>query len=113
MQPLPIPTEKFDIVTMDFITDLPECNGKNALMVCCNKLGKLSRSVPTWVEENHLAAPEVAKLFFANWVRHYGVAKRLVHDRDNHFTALFWHALWAMLELRTFFGSAYHPQTDS
>ena len=31
---------------MDFITGLPERNGKNALMVCCDKLGKLSRLVP-------------------------------------------------------------------
>ena len=97
MQPLPIPTEKFDTVTVDFITGLPECNGKNALMVCCDKLGKLSRLVPTWVGENRLSAPEVAKLFFANWVRYYGVPKRLIHDRDVRFTASFWRALWAML----------------
>ena len=72
---------------MDFITGLPKRNGKNALMVCCDKLGKLSRLVPTWVGENRLSAPEVAKLFFANWVRYYGVPKRLIHDRDVHFTA--------------------------
>ena len=51
---------------MDFITGLPKRNGKNALMVCCDKLGKLSRLVPTWVGENCLSAPEAAKLFFAN-----------------------------------------------
>ena len=82
---------------MDFITSLPKCNGKNALMVCCDKLGKLSRLVPTWVGENHLSAPEVAKLFFPNWVWYYGVPNRLVHDRDICFTASFWRTLWAML----------------
>ena len=97
---------------MDFITGLLECNNKNVLMVCCDKLGKLTRLVPTWVGENHLATPEVAKLFFANWVWYYGVPKRLVHDRDMHFTASFWRALWAMLGMRTLFSSAYHPQTD-
>ena len=97
---------------MDFITGLPKRNGKNALMVCCDKLGKLSRLVPTWVGENCLSAPEVAKLFFANWVRYYGVPKRLIHDRYVCFTALFWHALWAMLGTQTLLSSAYHPQTD-
>ena len=97
---------------MDFTTGLPELNGKNALMVCCDKLGKLTRLVPTWVEENHLAAPEVAKLFFANWVRYYGEPRRSVHDRDIRLTASFWHALWAMLGMQTLFSSAYHPQTD-
>ena len=97
---------------MDFITGLLECNGKNALMVCCDKLGKLSRLVPTWVVENHLSAPKVAKLFFANWVCYYGVPKQLIHDHDVRFTALFWRALWAMLRMRTLFSSAYNPQTN-
>ena len=82
---------------MDFITGLVECNDKNVLMVCCDKLGKFTPLVPTWVGKNQLAAPEVAKSFFANWVRYYGVPRRLVHDRDVCFTALFWHALWAIL----------------
>ena len=97
---------------MDSITSLPKCNGKNALMVCCYKLGKLTRLVPTWVWENHLAAPEVVKLFFANWVWYYGVPKWLAHDHDDHFTASLWRALWAMLGMRTLFSSAYHLQTD-
>ena len=97
---------------MDFITGLPKRNGKNALMVCCNKLGKLSRLVPTWVGGNHLSAPEVAKLFFANWVQYYGESNRLIHNHDIHFTASFWRALWAMLRTQTLFSSAYYPQTD-
>ena len=94
---------------MDSITGLPEHSGKNVLMVCCDKLRKLTRLVPTWVGENHLAVPEVAKLFFVSWVQYYGVPKRLMHDRDVHFTASFWHALWAMLGMRASFSSAYHP----
>ena len=82
---------------MDFVTSLPEPNSKNALMVCCIKLGKLTHLVPTWVWENQLSMLEVAKLFFANWVRNHGVPKWLVHDCDICFTALFGRALWAML----------------
>ena len=97
---------------MDFISGLSERNGKNALMVCCNKLGKLTSLVPTWVGENHLAAPKVAKLFFANWVRYYGVPKWLIYDRDICFTVSFWRALWAMLRMQALFSSVYHPQTS-
>ena len=97
---------------MEFIIGLPKRNNKNALMVCCDKLGKLSHLVPTWVGENFLSAPEVAKLFFANWVRYYGAPEWLIHDRDVCFTASFWRALWAMLGMRTLFSSAYYPQTD-
>ena len=67
---------------MDFITGLPERSNKNALMVCCDKLGKLTCLILTWVGENHLSVPEVAKLFLANWVWYYGIPKWLVHDYD-------------------------------
>ena len=81
---------------MDFITGLPKRNGKNALMVYCDKLEELSRLVPTWVGENRLSAPKTAKLFFVNWLWYYGVPKWLIHNRDIHFTASFWRALWAI-----------------
>ena len=62
-------------------------------MVVLNKMGKLSRLVTCRVGENQLTAVEVAKLFFENWVRFFGVPKYVIHDRDIHFTALFWRAL--------------------
>ena len=94
---------------MNFITGLPECNGKNALMVCCDKLGKPSRLIPTWVGEDQLSATKVSKLFLTNWVWHYGIPKQLIHDCDMHFTVLFWYALWAMLGMQNLFITAYHP----
>ena len=94
---------------MDFITGLPEYNGKNALMVCCNKLSKLTRLIQTWVVESQLSVPEVAKLYFSNLANYYGVPQWLVYDHDMHFTALFWDALWAMLQTQTLLNSAYHP----
>ena len=91
------------------MTDLPEVNGYNALMVVLDKMGKLSRLVSCRAGENQLTAPEVAKLFFENWVRFFGVPKYVIHDRDVRFTASFWKALWSIMGTRTLFSSAYHP----
>ena len=91
------------------MTDLPEVNGYNALMVVLDKMGKLSRLVPCRAGENQLTAPKVAKLFFENWVRFFGVPKYVIHDRDVRFTASFWKALWSIMGTRTLFSSAYHP----
>ena len=91
------------------MTDLPEVNGYNALMVVLDKMGKLSRLVPCRAGENQLTAPEVTKLFFENWVRFFGVPKYVIHDRDVRFTASFWKALWSIMGNRTLFSSAYHP----
>ena len=75
------------------MTDLPEVNGYNALMVVLDKMGKLSRPVSCRAGENQLTAPEVAKLFFENWMRFFGVPKYVIHDRDVRFTAAFWKVL--------------------
>ena len=91
------------------MTDLPEVNGYNALMVDVDKMGKLSRLVPCRARENQLTAPEVAKLFFENWVRFFGVPKHVIHDRDIHFTASFWKALWSIIGTHMLLSSTYHP----
>ena len=88
------------------MTDLPEVNGYNALMVVLNKMGKLSWLVPCRVGENQLTAPEVAKLFFENWVRFFGVPKYVIHNRDVFFTASLWKDLWSIMGTHTLFSSA-------
>ena len=55
---------------MDFITGLLEHNDKKTLMVHCDKLGELTRLIPTLVGENQLSVLEEAKLFLANWVQY-------------------------------------------
>ena len=91
------------------MTDFPEVNKYNALMVVVNKMGKLSWLVPCRVGENQLTAPEVAKLFFENWVRFFGVPKYVIHDQHVRFTASFWKALWSIMGTRMLFSSVYHP----
>ena len=94
---------------MDFMVELPEINGFDALLVIINKLGKLSHLVHCRAGEGQLTAPEVAKLFFKNWVRCFGILKVVMHDCNAHFTAAFWKALWSIMGTRTVFGSIYHP----
>ena len=78
-------------------------------MVVLDKMGKSSRLVPCRAGENQITPPEVAKLFFENWVRFLGVPEYVIHDRDVRFTASFWKALWSIMATCTLFSSAYHP----
>ena len=94
---------------MDFMVELPEVNGFNALMFIVDKMGKLSCLVPWRAGEGQLTAPEVAKLSFENWVRFFGIPKVMLHDRDAHFMAAFWKALWSIMGTRTVFSITYHP----
>ena len=70
---MPVPDGKFHTCTIDFMTDLPEVNGYNALMVIVDKFGKFNRLVPCRAGEALLTAPQVEKLFFDNRVRFFGV----------------------------------------
>ena len=51
LQPLPVPSGKFEYCTLDFMTDLPEVNEYNGLLVIMDKFGKLSSLVPCRVGE--------------------------------------------------------------
>ena len=97
---------------MDFVLDMPMVDGYNGMMVCVDKFSKFTRIIPVLAGEGKLAAPEVARLFFDNVVRLYGVPASVLHDRDARFTSTFWITLWSLLGSRCVFSSAYHPQMD-
>ena len=94
---------------MDFVTDLPEVEGQNAVFCCVDKFSKFVHLVPTRVGENAMTAPVVANLFFDAVVCLFGIPKSVLHDRDPRFTANFWQSLWRIMGCKTIFNSAYHP----
>ena len=94
------------------MTNLPLCNGCNAIMTCIEGVLGYMRLVPCFMGEGELSTEQVAHLFFKNVVRTFGLPDEVLHDRDPHFTADFWRQLWDKLGSRAVFPSAYHPQTD-
>ena len=97
---------------MDFITDLPTCQGFNAIYTCVDRLTKLVRVCPCKVGENALTAQATSALFFNQIVWHFGVPDDVVHDRDVRFTSAFWKSLMSRMGTRCLFSTAHHPQTD-
>ena len=94
---------------MDFITDLPPVDGHNGLIVCVDKFSKFTRLIPVAVGDGQLSAPAVARLFFDNVVRLFGVPQSILSDRDPRFTGQFWRALWSILGSKCVYSSAFHP----
>src|SRR5690606_21572336 len=95
LQPLPIPDKKWDTVTMDLITQLPRSrSGHDAIVVFVDKLSKLVHFAATTTT---VTAPDLARIFFREVVRHHGVPSSIVSDRDARFTSNFWKALWKQL----------------
>ena len=110
LQPLAIPERRWQQVTMDFITQLPMSkSGHDAIVVFVDKLSKMVHLVPTTTTVD---APQVAKLFLREVIRHHGVPESIVSDRDPRFTSSFWQELWKMLGTKLAMSTAYHPQSD-
>ena len=47
LHPLPIPNAPWDTISVNFITELPESNGKDAIMVIVDSMTKWSHFVST------------------------------------------------------------------
>ena len=86
LQPLPIPERPFETVTMDFISELPESNGYNSILVIVDKLTKFATIIPT---HNTIDELETAQLFFSHIVSKYGLPRQIVSDRDSRWTSTF------------------------
>ena len=101
---LPVPTQMWTDVSMDFIEGLPSSNGYTAIMVVVDCLNKYAHFVA-------LKHPFTA-IIVANVVRLHGIPTSIVSDRDKVFISSFWRALFQLQGTKLCMSSSYHPQSD-
>ncbi|GJP44986.1 hypothetical protein CLOM_g4375, partial [Closterium sp. NIES-68] len=110
LQPLPVPEQPWQVVSLDFITGLPPTSsGHDAILVVIDKFSKMGHFIPT-----HTTArtEETAQLFIRYIISQHGIPTTLISDRDPKFTSKFWKELMSLLGTKLAMSSAYHPQTD-
>jgi transposase InsO family protein len=112
LHPLPIPRDKWESVSMDFITQLPPTGGPikyDAIVVFVDRLTKMVRLAPT---TSNVTAEGTAQLLHDHVFRHHGVPKTLITDRGSVFTARLFQEFMKKLETKHCKTTAYHPQSD-
>ncbi|CAI7740239.1 unnamed protein product [Closterium sp. NIES-53] len=110
LQPLPVPEQPWQVVSLDFMTGLPSTSrGHDSILVVIDKFSKMGHFIPT----NATAIAEAtARLFFDRIITIHGIPATLISDRDPKFTSKLWKELMGLLGTKLAISSAYHPQTD-
>ena len=94
---------------VDFITKLPIVAGKDAILVVCNRLSKMTHFIAIMEE---MIVKGLARVFRDNVWRLHRLPKSIVSDRKPQFVAELTKELNRMLGIKMKLLTALHPQTD-
>ena len=109
VHPFPIPSWKWEIISLDFVTGLPKNKNLNdSIMVVVDKLSKPTHFMP--VKTTYKAA-NIADIFFKQFFRLHGIPKVIILDRDPKFTGNVWRYFFKGLNTTLNFSTSFHPQT--
>jgi hypothetical protein len=110
LQPLSIPSWKWEDISMDFIVGLPNTSQKHdSIWVIIDRLTKTVHFLPV---HTTYTAKKYAEVYLEQIFHLHGVPKTIISDRGAQFIANFWKQLQSSLRTKLIRSSAYHPQTD-
>jgi transposase InsO family protein len=109
LQPLPVPTELWEMISMDFIEALPRSQSFTCILVIVNTFTKYANFLPL---KHPFTALYVARLFYDQVYKHHGLPKSIISDRDKVFMSHLWRELFRLADVQLRMSSSYHPQSD-
>ena len=91
---------------MDFISGISKVKGFGSVLIVVDRISKYVVFIPTPIK---CLAEEAVHIFFSNVVKHFGMPKDIVSDRDTRFTGRFWVEMFKMWGMEYKFSTANHP----
>ena len=84
LQPVFIPEWKWESISMDFISGLPVCQGKDWIWVIVDRLTKSAHFIPV---KGTTTSSQYAELYVKEIVKLHGVPKSIISDRGSVWTS--------------------------
>jgi hypothetical protein len=109
LKPLPVPECPWHFISADFITDLPDSNGFNSILVIVDRASKQGIFISC---DKTITSMELAHLFLIHVLSKHRVLTHVTSDRGKEFVAQFMHSLGELLDIDFHYTSGYHPEAD-
>ena len=109
LEPLLIPSKPWQSISLDFITDLPDLKGFNAILTMVDRYTKMSHFLPC---TNEITSKETTKIVIREVFRHHGLPDNIISYPGPQFVSKFWKHLFKMLNVTCNLSSGYHPKID-
>ena len=109
LEPLPVPEFRWHTMSVDFIVELPDSGGYDAIMVVVDSLSKRAHFIPTTTT---VTSEGSARLYLNNVWKLHGLPHRVVSDRGPQFVSKFTKEVYRLLGIELASSTSYHPQSD-
>ena len=95
---------------MDFVIELPCTFRKHdSILLVVDRFSKMAHFLPC---SKTFDASKIAKFYFDEIVKLYGLPETIVFDRDVRFMNYFWKTLWHLVGTKLKFFTRFHPQIN-
>jgi hypothetical protein len=94
------------MISVDFIVELPESYGYDAIMNVIDSVTKCAHFIPM---HTTITAEGTTHLYLREVWKHHGTPQVVLSDRGSQFTAGFTHELYKLLGIKLATSTAYHP----
>ena len=104
-----IPYHRWQIISVNLITELPQSHGYDSILVAVDRLSKWAHFIAT---PSDITSLGVARLFRDGVWKLHGLPEEVISDRGPQFVSNFMRRLSEILGIKVAALMAYHPQTD-
>src|SRR3979490_147775 len=104
-----IPDRRWQVITVNLITELPIRQGYNNLLVTVDHLSKCAHVIPTTSDVNSVG---IARLFCNHIWKLHGLPEEVISYHGTQFVSQFMPELNKLLGIKVATSTAYHPQSD-